>query len=127
MQKGMTKPNVYVTRLIPEVALQKLAESCDYRVWDGELAVPRDVLLREVLRIDGLLSLLTDKVDAGIMDAAVTLRVISNMAVDNIDVREATKRRIMVCNTPRGCSPRQQQTSRLPCSSPPPAESLKVK
>lgn len=52
--------------------------------------------------MDALLSLLTDKVDGPIMDAAPKLRVISNMAVrfDNIDAREATKRRIMVCNTP---------------------------
>jgi glyoxylate reductase len=98
----MMRPVVYVTRLIPEVALQKLAENCDYRIWEGELPVPRDVLLREVPPVDALLSLLTDKIDGAVMDAAPKLRVISNMAVgfDNVDVREATKRKIMVCNTP---------------------------
>jgi glyoxylate reductase len=96
------KPKVYVNRLIPEEALKKLAQTCDYRIWEGEVTVPRDVLLREVAEVDGLLSLLTDKIDAPIMDAAPRLRVISNMAVgfDNIDVREATKRKIVVCNTP---------------------------
>jgi glyoxylate reductase len=96
------KPKVYVNRLIPEEALKKLAQTCDYRIWEGELAVPRDVLLKEAREIDALLSLLTDKIDAPIMDAAPRLRVISNMAVgfDNIDVREATKRKIVVCNTP---------------------------
>jgi glyoxylate reductase len=96
------KPKVYVNRLIPEEALKKLAQSCDYRIWEGELTVPRDVLLKEVPEIDALLSLLTDKIDAPIMDAAPRLRVISNMAVgfDNIDVREATRRKIVVCNTP---------------------------
>lgn len=96
------KPKAYVNRLIPEEALKKLAQTCDYRVWEGELAVPRDVLLREVAEVDGLLSLLTDKIDAPIMEAAPKLRAISNMAVgfDNIDVREATKRKIVVCNTP---------------------------
>ena len=61
------------------------------------------MLLREVAPVDALLSLLTDKVDGPMMDAAPKLRVISNMAVgfDNVDVREATKRGIMVCNTPR--------------------------
>jgi glyoxylate reductase len=51
---------------------------------------------------DAVLSLLTDKIDAVVMDASTRLRVISNMAVgfDNVDVREATKRKIMVCNTP---------------------------
>jgi len=96
------KPKVYVNRLIPEEALKKLAQSCDYRIWEGELTVPRDVLLKEVPEIDALLSLLTDKIDAPIMDAAPRLRVISNMAVgfDNIDVREATRRKIVICNTP---------------------------
>ena len=96
------RPVVYVTRLIPEVALQKLSQSCDYRIWEGETAVPREVLLKEVPKIDALLSLLSDRIDGPVMDAAPKLRVISNMAVgfDNIDVREATKRKIMVCNTP---------------------------
>jgi glyoxylate reductase len=96
------KPKVYVNRPIPEEALKKLAQTCDYRIWKGELAVPREVLLKEVPEIDGLLSLLTDKIDAPIMDAAPKLRVISNMAVgfDNVDVREATRRKIVVCNTP---------------------------
>jgi glyoxylate reductase len=96
------KPKVYVNRLIPEEALKKLAQTCDYRIWEGELAVPRDVLLKEVPEIDALVSLLTDKIDASIMDAAPKLRVISNMAVgfDNIDVRKATERKIVVCNTP---------------------------
>ena len=96
------RPVVYVTRLIPEVALQKLSQSCDYRIWEGEIAVPRDVLLKEVPKVDALLSLLSDRIDGPVMDAAPKLRVISNMAVgfDNIDVREATKRKIMVCNTP---------------------------
>jgi len=96
------KPKVYVTRLIPEEPLERLGENSDYRIWEGELPVPRDVLLREVSAVDGLLSLLTDKIDAPIMDAAPKLRVISNMAVgfDNVDVKEATKRKIIVCNTP---------------------------
>ena len=95
------KPKVYVNRPVPEEALKKLAQTCEYRIWEGELAVPRDVLLKEVPEIDALLSLLTDKIDAPIMDAAPKLRVISNMAVgfDNIDVHEATKRKIVVCNT----------------------------
>lgn len=96
------KPKVYVTRPIFEVALKRIAENCDYRVWDSELAIPRDTLMHEVPPIDGLLCLLTDKVDGPVMDLAPKLRVISNMAVgyDNIDAHEATRRKIMVCNTP---------------------------
>ena len=96
------KPKVYVTRLIPREALEKLGENTDYRIWDGEVPVPRDVLLREIQAVDAVLSLLTDRIDAAVMDGTPKLRVISNMAAgfDNIDVREATKRKIMVCNTP---------------------------
>jgi len=67
-----------------------------------ELPPPRDVLLNKVKDIDGLLSLLTDKVDAELMDAAPRLKIVSNMAVgfDNINVPEATKRGILVGNTP---------------------------
>jgi len=96
------KPKVYVTRLIPREALEKLGENTDYAIWDGEVPVPRDVLLREIQAVDAVLSLLTDRIDAAVMDGTPKLRVISNMAAgfDNIDVREATKRKIMVCNTP---------------------------
>jgi len=96
------KPKVYVTRLIPEPGLDMVLEACDARVWEEELPPPRDVLLKEVRDVEGLLSLLTDKVDAELMDAAPRLKVISNYAVgfDNIDVAEATRRRIPVGNTP---------------------------
>lgn len=63
---------------------------------------PRDVYLEKVRGIDGLLSILTDKIDAEIMDASPGLKVISNLAVgfDNIDVPAATGRGILVGNTP---------------------------
>jgi len=98
----MTKPKVYVTRLIPEEGLEMVKEFCEAKVWEGELPPPRDVLLEEVREIEGLLCLLTEKVDAELMDAAPKLKVVSNMAVgyDNIDVAEATKRGIVVGNTP---------------------------
>lgn len=96
------RSQVYVSRVIPSLALERLRANCDYGIWEGELPVPRDILMQEAPRVDGLLVLLTDKVDAALIDAAPKLRVISNMAAgyDNIDVREATKRKIMVCNTP---------------------------
>lgn len=98
----MPKPKVYVTRLIPEEGLQRILEACDAEVWEGELPPPREVLLEKVRGKEGLLSLLTDQVDAELMDAAGTLRVISNYAVgyDNIDVKAATERGIPVGNTP---------------------------
>jgi lactate dehydrogenase-like 2-hydroxyacid dehydrogenase len=97
------KPKVFVTRLIPEKGLDMAREFCHVKVWEDELPPPRDVLLREVKGLDGLLCLLTDRVDAELLDTAgPQLKVVSNMAVgfDNIDVPECTRRGIPVGNTP---------------------------
>jgi glyoxylate reductase len=69
---------------------------------DGELPPPRDVLLRKVEDIEGLLSLLTEKVDGELFSRAPKLKVVSNCAVgfDNIDIPEATKHGIIIGNTP---------------------------
>jgi len=96
------KPKVYVSRLLPKPAMERIHSFCDAEVWEGELPPPRETLLDKVRNAEGLLSLLTDKVDAELMDKALKLKVISNCAVgfDNIDVPEATKRGIIVGNTP---------------------------
>lgn len=98
----MPKPKVFVTRLIPDQGLDLVKEACDAEIWEDELPPPRDMLLEKVADKEGLLSLLTDTVDAELMDTAPDLKVISNYAVgyDNIDVQEATKRDIPVGNTP---------------------------
>ena len=96
------KPKVYVTRLLPKPAMERIYASCDAKTWEGELPPPREVILENVADGDGLLSLLTDKIDAEVMDKAPRLKVISNCAVgfDNIDIAAATKRGIVVGNTP---------------------------
>src|SRR5213594_694252 len=96
------RPKVFVTRLIPEEGLALIRQSCEMKLWEDELPPPRDVLLREVKEVDGILSLLTDKIDAELMDAGPRLEVISNYAVgfDNIDIAAATARKIAVGNTP---------------------------
>jgi glyoxylate reductase len=98
----MAGPRVYVTRLIPEEGLSPVREATECRIWDGELPPPRDVLLRELAEAEGLLCLLTDRVDQELLDAAPRLRVVSQMAVgvDNIDVAACTRRGIPVGNTP---------------------------
>ena len=98
----MSKPKVFVARKMAREALDMIAEDAEMDLWEGELPPPRDVLLKKVKDLDGLLSLLTDKVDAELMDAAPGLKVVSNMAVgfDNIDVPAATSRGIVVGNTP---------------------------
>ncbi|MCD6553095.1 MAG: D-glycerate dehydrogenase [Anaerolineae bacterium] len=99
----MVKPRVYVTRIIPQAGLEMVREFCEAEVWEGEMPPPRQVLMEKVKGVDGLLSLLTDPIDAEVMDAAgPQLKVISNYAVgyDNIDVAAATARGIIVTNTP---------------------------
>lgn len=98
----MAKPKVFVARKMAQEALDMIADATEMELWEDELPPPRDVLLNKVKDIDGLLSLLTDKVDAELMDAAPRLKIVSNMAVgfDNINVPEATKRGILVGNTP---------------------------
>ena len=96
-------PKVVVTREIPEEGLSLVVESCQADIWHEELPPPREVLLEKVQGVDGLLCLLTDRVDADLMDVAgPQLRVVSNYAVgyDNIDVDAATARGIAVGNTP---------------------------
>lgn len=96
------KPKVFITRMLPQKALDLILPACETEVWQDELPPPREVLLTKVRDLDGLLSLLTDKIDAALMDNAPKLKVISNCAVgfDNIDVPAATQRGIAVGNTP---------------------------
>ncbi|OFX29078.1 MAG: D-glycerate dehydrogenase [Armatimonadetes bacterium RBG_16_67_12] len=99
----MPRPRVYVARRLPDPAMVLLREHADIAVWGtDEVPPPRDVLLRESAPCDGLVSLLTDKIDTAFLDACKNLKVVSNYAVgfDNIDVDAATARGVVVTNTP---------------------------
>lgn len=99
----MAKPKVFVTRIIPDKGFDLVKEACEVDLWTEELPPPYEVLLERVRRVDGLLCLLTDRIDGQLMDAAgPQLKVISNHAVgfDNIDIPAATARKIPVGNTP---------------------------
>lgn len=99
----MSKPKVFVTRVIPNKGLDIVRDFCDVDLWPGELPPTRGELVQHVRGIDGLLCLLTDRIDGKVMDeAGPQLKVISNHAVgfDNIDVPAATARKIPVGNTP---------------------------
>jgi glyoxylate reductase len=99
----MVKPKVYVTRQLFDEAIEILEEHADVEVYEGvDDAIPRELLLEKVADVEGLLSLLTERIDAEVMDAAEGLKVISNYAVgyNNIDVAAATERGIYVTNTP---------------------------
>ena len=93
---------MFVTRHLPGGALDRLSAEHDVEIWPERLPPPRAELLARAPELEGLLSLLTDPVDAELMDAAPRLRAISNYAVgvDNVDVHAATARGIPVGNTP---------------------------
>jgi glyoxylate reductase len=98
-----TRPRVFVARRIPDAGLDPIVEACSADVWEDELPPPRAELLRRVAGCDGVLTLLTDRVDDAFLDAAGPgLRVVSNYAVgyDNVDVPACTGRGIPVGNTP---------------------------
>jgi len=99
----MERPNVYVTRRIPEPALDLLREHFDVEVNPYDRVLTREELLEGVKGRDAVLCLLTDTIDSEVFEAAgPQCRIFANYAVgyNNIDVEEATKRGIIITNTP---------------------------
>jgi len=99
----MAKPRIYITRPLPPPAMRTLEGAVEYRTWDREdEPVPRESLLREVVDVDGVICLITEKMDAEVIDRMRRSTVIAQVAVgiDNIDVAAATRRGIFVTNTP---------------------------
>lgn len=100
---SQSKPRVFVTRIIPDAGLDKVKAECDADIWPERLPPPYEVLTERVRGVDGILCVLTDRIDGALMDAAGSqLKVISQMAVgyDNIDIPAARARNIPVGNTP---------------------------
>ena len=94
---------VVITGKIPQVAVERLRAEHDVTSWDADVVIERAELLSRVKGADAVLSLLTEKVDAELLDAAgPQLKVVSNVAVgyNNIDVKTCTERGIKVTNTP---------------------------
>ena len=93
---------VFVTRRLPGTALTRLAAEHEVDVWPERMPPPQDVLRQRAARVDGLLALLTDRVDAALIESCPDLRVISNYAVgsDNVDLEAAAARGIPVGITP---------------------------
>ncbi len=97
------RPRVFVARRIPQEGLAAIAADCDATVWPGPLPPSRPDLLASVAGCDGILTMLTDRVDEELLEAAGTgLRVVSNYAVgvDNIDLAACAARGVAVGNTP---------------------------
>ena len=94
---------VVVTGKIPAVALERLRAEHTVHAWEDESPISRDELLKRVAGADSIVSLLTEKIDAELLDAAgKQLRSVSNVAVgyNNIDVPACRERNVLVTNTP---------------------------
>lgn len=99
----MPKPKVLITRNFFDEAINLIKTVAEVEVYKSENdPIPREVLLDRVQDVIGLLPMLTDKIDEELLDRGKNLKVVSNYAVgyNNIDVDEATKRGIMITNTP---------------------------
>ena len=98
----MRKQSVYITRRIPQIGIDILAEEFDVEVQPEDRPLEREEFLTNIRGKDGVLCLITDRIDAEVFDRAPEVKGYANFAVgyDNIDVAEATKRGVPVSNTP---------------------------
>ncbi|MBP3950233.1 2-hydroxyacid dehydrogenase [Bacillus suaedae] len=97
------KPKIYITRKLPASVVCQLEEICEVRMWhEEEKPVPREILEQEIMNVEGILCMLTETIDADLLEKAKKLKVISNMAVgyNNIDIALAKEKGITVTNTP---------------------------
>jgi glyoxylate reductase len=99
---NLPRPKVYVTREMPERGLSIIQEKFEAEVWRDYAPPPKRTIIEKAANADALATLLSDKIDAEVFDAAPKLKIVAQMAVgfDNIDVGKATKRGIYVTNTP---------------------------
>lgn len=98
-----SKPVVFCSWRFPEAGLSLLREVAEVQAWDGPEGAPREVLLRALPEAEAVFCLPpTDRLDVEAMNLAPKLKVISGFGVgyDYVDVPEATRRGILVCNTP---------------------------
>src|SRR5271170_2177392 len=98
----MPKPKVYCTHALFDEARKILDANCDIQYWAETERPPRDEVLRRVKDREGLICLLTEKINDELLRAAPKLRIVANVAVgfDNIDVDACTKRGVVATNTP---------------------------
>ena len=98
----MPKPKVFATHSLFDAARQILQKSCEVQYWTKPGRPPREEVLQQVKEKEGLICLLTEKVDEDLLREAPNLRIAANVAVgfDNIDVAACTKRSVAATNTP---------------------------
>lgn len=96
------KPSVLLTRRVPSSVVARLEAECELDLYTGRDAIPRVELLERVADKQALICLLTDRIDAELLDAARDLEIVANIAVgyNNIDVEACRQRGVVVTNTP---------------------------
>ncbi len=96
------RPKIFLTRELPPKTMELLHREAELTMNPDDRVLSKDEIVAGVRGVDGLLCLLTDSIDAEIMDANPSLKVIANFAVgfNNIDVEAASARKIPVTNTP---------------------------
>ncbi|MBQ6459445.1 MAG: D-glycerate dehydrogenase [Exiguobacterium sp.] len=97
------KKRIYITRRLPEEAVEPLRDQYDVRMWEHEgESVPREVLLEEASSAHALWTMLSDTIDREVFERATRLEVVSNLAVgyNNIDLNAAKENSVIVTNTP---------------------------
>jgi glyoxylate reductase len=98
----MNKPKIAVTRCIGEQALERLYDQCDVALWDEEDPPPYEKLVEMASRCEGLLCLLTDRIDRSLLENSRALRVVSTMSVgyEHIDLKACQELGIQIGHTP---------------------------
>ena len=98
----MAKPKVFATHSLFEAARQILQETCEVEYWAKPERPPREEVMRRVKDKEGLVCLLTEKINEEFLRAAPKLRIAANVAVgfDNIDLAACSKRGVVASNTP---------------------------
>jgi glyoxylate reductase len=99
---GEMKKHVFVTRVIPKEGLSIITRDFETSVWHDEIPPSKEEIIQNARHCDGMVTLLTDQIDAEIMDSLPNLKVIAQYAVgyDNIDLEYATSKGIIITNTP---------------------------
>ena len=98
----MTRPRVLATRPLFPAAQQILNASCDVEYWKKPERISKTELFRRIKDKDGVVCLLTERVNEELLRAAPKLRIAANVAVgfDNIDLKDCSKRGVVATNTP---------------------------
>ncbi|RXZ76635.1 D-glycerate dehydrogenase [Paenibacillaceae bacterium] len=97
----MSKPRVFIATRIPEDVENYIAQHCEYRKWDSQEKIPRELLLKEAAEADGLLQSGLE-INAELLEQAPQLRVVSNISVgyNNFDLTAMKQRNIIGTHTP---------------------------